>query len=120
MATRRTYKRDRRGRFASTGSTRVKRIRRTMNRRRPRYVRGSLERPCESAAWALGANMRVYTWARSYVQSAAANTTLAFRPAAEFQRPSRRTSALPGHVAEGVRAKRPEKTCEYAASCFAR
>jgi hypothetical protein len=36
MAKRRTYKRDRRGRFASTGSTRVKRI------RRPRYVRGSL------------------------------------------------------------------------------
>jgi hypothetical protein len=42
MAKRRTYKRDRRGRFASTGSTRVKRIRRKINRRRPRYVRGSL------------------------------------------------------------------------------
>jgi hypothetical protein len=42
MANRRTYKRDRRGRFASTGSTRVKRIRRKINRRRPRYVRGSL------------------------------------------------------------------------------
>jgi hypothetical protein len=38
----RVYKRDRRGRFASTGSTRVKRIRRKVNRRRPRYVRGSL------------------------------------------------------------------------------
>ena len=42
MAKRHTYKRDRRGRFASTGSTRVKRIRRKVNRRRPRYVRGSL------------------------------------------------------------------------------
>jgi hypothetical protein len=42
MAKRRTYKRDRRGRFASTGSTRVKRITRKVNRRRPRYVRGSL------------------------------------------------------------------------------
>lgn len=42
MAKRRTYKRDRRGRFASTGSTRVKRIGRRINRRRPRYVRGSL------------------------------------------------------------------------------
>lgn len=42
MAKRRSYKRDRRGRFASTGSTRVKRIRRKINRQRPRYVRGSL------------------------------------------------------------------------------
>ena len=42
MARRRTYKRDRRGRFASTGSTRVKRIGRKINRRRPGYVRGSL------------------------------------------------------------------------------
>jgi len=42
MAKRRTYKRDRRGRFASTGSTRVKRIRRKINRRRPQYVRGSI------------------------------------------------------------------------------
>ncbi len=42
MATRRTYKRDRRGRFVSTGSTRVKRIRRKINRRRPHYVRGSM------------------------------------------------------------------------------
>jgi hypothetical protein len=42
MVKRRTYKRDRRGRFAATGSNRVKRIRRKVNRRRPRYVRGSL------------------------------------------------------------------------------
>ena len=42
MARRHTYKRDRRGRFASTGSTRAKRIGRKINRRRPRYVRGSL------------------------------------------------------------------------------
>ncbi len=42
MAKRRTYKRDRRGRFASTGSSRVTRFARTINRRRPRYVRGSL------------------------------------------------------------------------------
>ena len=39
---RRTYKRDRKGRFAPTGSSRVKRARRKINRRRPRYVRGSL------------------------------------------------------------------------------
>jgi hypothetical protein len=42
MAKRRTYKRDRRGRFTSTGNTRVMLIRRKVNRRRPRYVRGSL------------------------------------------------------------------------------
>ena len=42
MAKRRTYKRDKRGRFASTGSSRVKRIIRKADRRRPRYVRGSL------------------------------------------------------------------------------
>jgi hypothetical protein len=42
MAKRRTYKRDRRGRFASTGSSRARRIGRKINRRRPRYVRGSV------------------------------------------------------------------------------
>lgn len=42
MAKQRTYKRDRRGRFASTGSSRVKRLGRKIHRRRPRYVRGSL------------------------------------------------------------------------------
>jgi hypothetical protein len=42
MAKRRSYKRDRRGRFASTGSTRVKRVGRKIKRRRPRYVAGSL------------------------------------------------------------------------------
>jgi hypothetical protein len=42
MAKRRTYKRDKRGRFASTGSTRVRRIGRKISRRRPRYLRGSM------------------------------------------------------------------------------
>jgi hypothetical protein len=42
MAKRRTYKRDSRGRFVSTGSSRARRIGRKINRRRPRYVRGSL------------------------------------------------------------------------------
>ena len=42
MAAKRTYKRDKRGRFASTGTTRVKRVGRTISRRRPRYVRGSV------------------------------------------------------------------------------
>lgn len=42
MAKRRTYKRDKRGRFASTGHSRVKRVGRKIRRRRPRYVRGSL------------------------------------------------------------------------------
>ncbi|HYY00867.1 MAG TPA: hypothetical protein VE908_15185 [Mycobacterium sp.] len=42
MAAKRTYKRDRRGRFAATGSTRVKRIGGKIGRRRPRYVRGSV------------------------------------------------------------------------------
>ena len=42
MAKRRYYKRDRRGRFASTGTSRSRRIGRKINRRRPRYVRGSL------------------------------------------------------------------------------
>lgn len=42
MAKRRTYKRDRRGRFASTGGSRARRVGRKINRRRPRYVRGSL------------------------------------------------------------------------------
>ena len=41
-AKRRVYKRDKRGRFAPTGSSRVSRIGRTINRRHPRYVRGSL------------------------------------------------------------------------------
>jgi hypothetical protein len=41
VAAKRTYKRDRRGRFASTGTTHVKRAGRTINRRRPRYIRGS-------------------------------------------------------------------------------
>ena len=44
MAKRRTYKRDKRGRFASTGSSRVKRVGRKLNRSRPRYVRGSVGR----------------------------------------------------------------------------
>lgn len=42
MAAKRTYKRDRRGRFAPGGTTRVKRVGRKINRRRPRYVRGSV------------------------------------------------------------------------------
>jgi hypothetical protein len=42
MAARRAYKRDKRGRFASTGTTRIKRAGRKINRRRPRYVRGSV------------------------------------------------------------------------------
>lgn len=41
MTKRRSYKRDRRGRFASAGGSRVKRVRRKFNSRRPRYVRGS-------------------------------------------------------------------------------
>jgi hypothetical protein len=41
-AKRRAYKRDKRGRFAPTGSTRARRIARKVNRRRPRYIRGSL------------------------------------------------------------------------------
>lgn len=44
MAKRRTYKRDKRGRFAPTGSSRVKRAGRKVSRRRPRYVRGSAGR----------------------------------------------------------------------------
>jgi hypothetical protein len=42
MAARRAYKRDKRGRFASSGTTRIKRAGRKINRRRPRYVRGSV------------------------------------------------------------------------------
>ena len=42
MAKRRTYKRDKRGRFAPTGTSRTRPIGRKINRRRPRYVRGSL------------------------------------------------------------------------------
>jgi hypothetical protein len=41
-AKRRVHKRDKRGRFAPTGSSRVKRVGRKISRRRPRYVRGSL------------------------------------------------------------------------------
>jgi hypothetical protein len=37
----RHYRRDRRGRFASTGSSRVQRVGRKLNRKRPRYIRGS-------------------------------------------------------------------------------
>jgi hypothetical protein len=42
MAKRRTYRRDAKGRFASTGSSRAKRVGKKINRRRPRYVRGSV------------------------------------------------------------------------------
>lgn len=42
MAKRRTYKRDRRGRFASTGTSRARRIGRKIRRHRPRYIRGSV------------------------------------------------------------------------------
>jgi hypothetical protein len=42
VAAKRTYRRDARGRFASSGSSRVKRVGRKVNRRRPRYVRGSV------------------------------------------------------------------------------
>jgi len=38
----RRYRRDRRGRFASTGTSGTKRIGRKINGRRPRYIRGSL------------------------------------------------------------------------------
>jgi hypothetical protein len=41
MAKRRIYKRDRRGRFASTGRSGVKRVGKKFNRNRPRYIRGS-------------------------------------------------------------------------------
>jgi hypothetical protein len=42
VAAKRTYKRDKRGRFASSGTTRIKRAGRKINRRRPRYLRGSV------------------------------------------------------------------------------
>jgi hypothetical protein len=42
VAAKRTYRRDARGRFASSGTTRVKRVGGKINRRRPRYVRGSV------------------------------------------------------------------------------
>jgi hypothetical protein len=42
MAKRRIYKRDRRGRFAPSGTSRAKRTARRFKSRRPRYVRGSL------------------------------------------------------------------------------
>ncbi len=42
MAKRRNYKRDRKGRFASTGSSRAKRVARKLKKRRPRYVQGSV------------------------------------------------------------------------------
>jgi integrase len=73
MAKRRTYKRDRRGRFASTGSTRVKRITPKVNRRRPRYVRGSLGKTLrvgrvgpggEYAGVHVGANPDELLWSR--------------------------------------------------------
>lgn len=41
MAAKRNYKRDSKGRFASTGRSRVKRTGKKINRKRPRYVRGS-------------------------------------------------------------------------------
>ena len=76
MAKRRTYKRDKRGRFASTGSTRVKQIGRKINRRRPRYVRGSLGKTLrvgrvgpggEYAGIHVGAKLRTKRRAEYYV-----------------------------------------------------
>lgn len=40
MAKRR-YKRDRRGRFTANGSSHAKRVSKKLNRKRPRYIRGS-------------------------------------------------------------------------------
>jgi hypothetical protein len=76
MAKRRTYKRDRRGRFASTGSSRAGRIGRKINRRRPRYVRGSLGKTVrigrvgpggEYAGVHLGAKLRTKRRSEYYV-----------------------------------------------------
>jgi len=50
MAARRTDKRDARGRFASTGGSRVKRASRKINRRSPHYLRGSRAKRCASVA----------------------------------------------------------------------
>ena len=102
MAKRRTYKRDKRGRgrFASTGSSRVKRVSRKINRRRPRYVRGSWARRCASAASALAASTPASTSARSSAAaSAAPSTTSEYQRAAESphradrQRPCGRVAA---------------------------
>ena len=73
MAKRRTYKRDRRGRFASTGSTRVKRVGRKINRRRPRYVRGSFGKTVRLGRVGRAASTPAFTSEHS---SAAANAAL--------------------------------------------
>ena len=75
-AKRRAYKRDKWGRFVPTGNTRVRRIARRVNRRRPRYVRGSLGETVrvgrvgpggEYAGVHVGAKLRTRRRGESYV-----------------------------------------------------
>ena len=76
MAKRRTYKRDKRGRFASTGSSRAKRAGRKIKSRRPHYVRGSVGKTVrvgrvgpggEYAGIHVGAKLRTRKRAEYYV-----------------------------------------------------
>lgn len=75
MAKRR-YKRDRKGRFASNGSSPVKRTARKIKSRRPRYVRGSVGKTVrvgrvgpggEYAGVHVGAKLRTRKRAEYYV-----------------------------------------------------
>ena len=91
---RRVYKRDKRARFAPTGSTRVRRIARKVNHRRPHYVRGSLGKTVRFGRAVPGgedAGVHVGTKLRTKRR---ASTTSAFQPAGKSQPPSRRTSAV--------------------------
>jgi hypothetical protein len=87
MAKRRTYKRDKRGRFASTGTTRVKLVSRKINRRRPRYVRGSMGRTVrvgrvdpggEYAGFHVGAQLRSRKRRAEYYVGVSAGRRIAY------------------------------------------
>jgi hypothetical protein len=89
MAKRRSYTRDRRGRFTSSGSSRARRIGRGINRRRPRYVRGSLGKTLrvgrvgpggEYAGVHVGAQLRTKRRGEYYVGVSAGKRIASYSP----------------------------------------
>jgi hypothetical protein len=89
MAKRSSYKRDRRGRFASTSSSRARRIGLKINRRRPRYVHGSLGKTLrvgrvgpggEYAGVHIGAQLRTKRRGEYYVGVSAGKRIASYSP----------------------------------------
>jgi hypothetical protein len=76
----RHYRRDRRGRFASTGSSRVKRVGKKLNRKRPRYIRGSAAKNVRVGRVGPGGEYAgVHAGVKLPAENAAGSTTLAYQ-----------------------------------------